>query len=221
MAGPSGRFLLWVDAVGGYLVCLDDSVLLGRAGAESVADVAVLGDLSRRHALVLRDADGSGYRVRAIQATFVNGKAVAEAPLVDGDVIRLGSTVEFEFRRPSPFSATARLRIVSRHRLPLAVDGVILMAETCIIGSNRQAHIAAPGLDGPVVLYRQGAGLCCRGPGHFEIDGHPGTGRAPITTRSSVQGDGYSFSLEPLAAPAPAEPLAGGPNLRTAPVANS
>lgn len=221
VAGPSGRFLLWVDAVGGYLVCLDDSVLLGRAGAESVADVAVLGDLSRRHALVLRDADGSGYRVRAIQATFVNGKAVAEAPLVDGDVIRLGSTVEFEFRRPSPFSATARLRIVSRHRLPLAVDGVILMAETCIIGSNRQAHIAAPGLDGPVVLYRQGAGLCCRGPGHFEIDGHPGTGRAPITTRSSVQGDGYSFSLEPLAAPAPAEPLAGGPNLRTAPVANS
>ena len=30
--GPKGRFLLWVDAVGGYLVCLDDRVLLGRAG---------------------------------------------------------------------------------------------------------------------------------------------------------------------------------------------
>ncbi len=114
-------------------------------------------------------------------------------------MIRLGSTVEFEFRRPSPFSATARLRIVSRHRLPLAVDGVILMAETCIIGSNRQAHIAAPGLDGPVVLYRQGGGLCCRGPGSFEVDGHACTGRAPITTRSGVLGDGYSFSLEPLA----------------------
>jgi len=27
-------------------------------------------------------------------------------------------------------SATARLAIVSRHRLPLAVDGVLLMAET-------------------------------------------------------------------------------------------
>ena len=27
--GPKGRFLLWVDAVGGYLVCLDDRIVLG------------------------------------------------------------------------------------------------------------------------------------------------------------------------------------------------
>ena len=219
--GPSGRFLLWVDAVGGYLVCLDDEVVLGRAGAEAEADVAVLGDLSRRHAVVLRDADGSGYRVRAIRPTFVNGKPVAEAPLVDGDVIRLGSTVEFEFRRPSPFSATVRLRIVSRHRLPLAVDGVILMAETCIIGSNRQAHVAAPGLDGPVVLYRQGGGLCCRGPGHFEVDGQSSTGRAPLTMRSGVRGDGFSFSLEPLDSPTPGAAIANALGARPAPVVNS
>ena len=50
-------------------------------------------------------------------------------------MIRLGSTVELEFRQPSPVSATARLAIVSRHRLPLAVDGVLLMAETCIVGA--------------------------------------------------------------------------------------
>ena len=209
--GLTGRFLLWVDDVGGYLACLDNSVVLGRAGAESTADVAILGDLSRRHAVVSRDADGSGYRIQAIRETFVNGKAVSEAPLNDGDVIRLGSTVELEFRRPSPFSATARLRIVSRHRFPLAVDGVILMAETCIIGSNRQAHIAASGLDGPVVLYRLGAGLCCRGPGTFEIDGNPGSGRQSITTRSRVLGDGFSFSLEPLAPhPTPSSGLVAG-----------
>ena len=206
-AGSIGRFLLWVDDVGGYLVCPDDAVVLGRAGAESTADVAILGDLSRRHAVVVRDADGSDYRIKAVQATFVNGKAVTEAPLNDGDVIRLGSTVELEFRRPSPFSATARLRLVSRHRLPLAVDGVILMAETCIIGSNRQAHIAASGLDGPVVLYRQGAGLCCRGPGTFEVDGTAGSGRLAITTASRVLGDGFSFSLESLGSPTVSRPF--------------
>ena len=218
--GPRGRFLLWVDAVGGYLACLDNAVVLGRAGAESTADVAILGDLSRRHAVIVRDADGSGYRIQAIRETFVNGKAVAEAPLNDGDVIRLGATVELEFRRPSPFSATARLRIVSRHRFPQAIDGVILMAETCIIGSNRQAHIAASGLDGPVVLYRQGAGLCCRGPGSFEVDGNPGSGRQPITTHSRVLGDGFSFSLEPLA-PHPTPPsglVAGELGTRPSPV---
>jgi len=194
--GPRGRFLLWVDAVGGYLVCLDDEVILGRAGADAVADVPLLGDLSRQHATVARDGDG--YVVRAIKPTFVNGKPVTSAPLKHGDVIRLGSTVELEFRQPSPVSSTARLDVVSRHRLPLAVDGVILMAETCIVGSSRQAHIPAPGLREPVVIYRQGAGLCCRAAGSFEVDGRPCAARAPLTLQSSVLGEGFSFSLESL-----------------------
>ena len=82
-------------------------------------------------------------------------------------MIRLGSTVELEFRQPSPVSATARLAIVSRHRLPLAVDGVLLMAETCIVGGTGQAHIPAPALKDPVVLYRQGDALWCRAAGEL------------------------------------------------------
>ncbi len=194
--GPRGRFLLWLDAVGGYLVCLDDEVVLGRAGTDAVADVPLLGDLARQHATLARD--GEGYVIRGIKPTFVNGKNVTTALLKDGDVIRLGSTVELEFRQPSPVSSTARLRVVSRHRLPLAVDGVILMAETCIVGASRQAHIPASGLDNPVVLYRQGAALWCRATGGFEVDGRACAARAPLTLQSSVLGEGYSFSLEPL-----------------------
>ncbi len=132
-AGPKGRFLLWVDGVGGYLVCMDDRIVLGRAGADSHADIPLMGDLSRNHATLLRN--GESYLLQAHQASFVNGKPVLDQVVLhDGDVIRLGSTVELEFRQPSPVSATARLAIVSRHRLPLAVDGVLLMAETCIVG---------------------------------------------------------------------------------------
>ncbi len=161
-AGPHGRFLLWVDAVGGYLICLDDRIVLGRAGADSHADVPLMGDLSRNHATLIRN--GEGYLLHADHASFINGKAVVDHGLLrDGDVIRLGSTVELEFRQPSPVSATARLSIVSRHRLPLAVDGVLLMAETCIVGAVPQAHIQAPALVNPVVLYRQaGAALVPR-----------------------------------------------------------
>jgi hypothetical protein len=72
------------------------------------------------------------------------------------------------------------------------------MAETCIIGSSPQAHIATPGLDGPVVLYRQGSALWCRASGGFEVDGRDCAARAPLTLHSSVLGDGFSFSLEPL-----------------------
>jgi FHA domain len=195
--GPKGRFLLWVDAVGGYLVCLDDQVVLGRAGPDSHADVPLMGDLSRNHATLVRN--GESYLLRAHHPSFVNGKPVTEeAVLRDGDVIRLGSTVELEFRQPSPVSATARLSILSRHRLPLAVDGVLLMAETCIVSSAPQAHIPAPALSNPVVLYRQAGVLWCRAAGAFDVDGRTCASRAPLTLQSSVLGDGFSFSLESL-----------------------
>ena len=176
-AGPQGRFLLWVDAVGGYLVCLDDHVVLGRAGSDSHADIPLMGDLSRNHATLLRN--GEGYLLQAHHASFVNGKPVVDqAVLHDGDVIRLGSSVELEFRQPSPVSATARLSIISRHRLPLAVDGVLLMAETCIVGEASQAHVPAPSLANPVILYRQAGALWCRAVGAFDVDGRTCASRA-------------------------------------------
>jgi hypothetical protein len=155
-----------------------------------------MGDLARNHATLVRDGDG--YLLRAHQPTFVNNRSVETTTLRDGDVIRLGPTVELEFRQPSPVSATARLAIVSRHRLPLAVDGVLLMAETCIIGRSAQAHIPAPGLAEPVVLYRQGPAIWCRASGGFEVDGRACAARAPLTLQSSILGDGFSFSLEAL-----------------------
>ena len=194
--GPGGRFLLWVDAVGGYLVCLDDEIAIGRAGPDSTADVPIMGDLSRNHATLRRD--GENYVIRAVHPTFVNGRKVDSAPLKDGDVIRLGSTLELEFHQPSPVSSTARLAVVSRHRFPMAVDGVLLMAETCLIGSHPQSHVKAPNLPGSVVLYRQGTSLGCRAPGTFEVDGRPSTSRAPLTLQSCVLGEGFSFSLESL-----------------------
>ena len=195
-SGPRGRFLLWVDAVGGYLVCLNDQVILGRAGHDSTADVPLMGDLSRNHATLFRD--GEGYVLRAHQPTFVNNRQVESAPLRDGDVIRLGTSVELEFRQPSPVSATAKLSVVSRHRLPLAVDGVLLMADTCIVGNAAQAHVRAPAIPAPVVLYRQGNALWCKATGGFEVDGRSCASRAPLTLQSSVLGEGFSFSLEAL-----------------------
>ncbi len=194
---PNRRFLLWVDAVGGFLVCLGDRVILGRAGDESQADVPLLGDISRNHAELVRDGDA--YLLKPNHATFLNGKQVIGQAIVrHGDVLRLGSTVELEFQRPSPMSTTAKLVVVSRHRLSLAVQSVLLMGETCIIGQNAQSHIVARQISKPVVLYRQAGGLWCRAEGAFEVDGRTRASRAPLTLTSSVLGDGFSFSLETL-----------------------
>jgi hypothetical protein len=196
--GPSAdRFLLWVDACGGFLVCPGSEVVLGRAGHDSSADVPLLGDLSRRHAILVRQGDA--YIVRALHPTFVNGKpVVGQAALKDRDVIRLGGSVELLFRQPSPVSATARLEIVSRHRMPLAVDGVVLMAETCILASGRQAHVSISGVPAPIILFRQGEQLGCRSAATLEIDGRQASGRVLLGERAAVRGDGFSFSLEPL-----------------------
>ncbi|WP_169978522.1 FHA domain-containing protein [Tautonia rosea] len=196
LGGPHGRLLLWADVIGGYLVCLDDEITIGRAGPDSTADLPLLADLARRHAVIVRD--GEHYTLRALQPTFVNGRAIDSAPLRDGDLIRLGANVELEFRRPSPISATATLRLMSRHRPPMAIDGVLLMAQSCLIGPTRQCHIAAPKLDQPIVLFRQADALWCRCPGSFEVDGAPARSRAPLTSTSAVKGEGFSFSLEPL-----------------------
>ena len=199
--GLGHRMILWADDIGAYLICMDEQVTIGRAGPDATADVQVLGDLSRRHATIARSGDG--YILRPLGPTYVNGKPVQAASLRDGDVIRLGGSVELEFRQPSPVSATARLRVVSRHRLPVAVDGVILMAETCIVGPSAQAHIQAPTLETPVVLYRQGPTLWCRAAGTFEVDGRPCLARSALGPRSRVAGEGFSFSLEPLVAARP------------------
>jgi hypothetical protein len=164
---------------------------------DSPADVPLLGDVSRRHATVVRQGDG--YIVRAHHSTFINGRPISgEAPLRDNDVLRLGGSVELLFRQSSPVSATARLEILSRHRMPLAVEGVILMAETCIMGPGPQSHIQAPRLKSSVILFRQSGRLWCRAGGPFDVDGQPHHGRSALELTARVHGDGFSFSLEPL-----------------------
>lgn len=190
------RFLLWADAIGGYLVCPGDRVVIGRAGGGSRADIPLMGDLAPDHATIVRDEDG--YLIESRHRTAVNGKRVERSPLRDGDVIRLGSTVELEFRRPSPVSVSARLSILSRHRLPLTVDGVILLGDTCVIGPPGRSHVPAANVAEPIVLYRQGNDLWCRAQGGFEVDGKAYLGRARLGPRSTVHGEGFSFGVEPL-----------------------
>src|SRR4051812_28217327 len=48
------RFMLWMDAVGGYLVCLGDEIVIGQSTPGSSADIALQADISRKHAKITR-----------------------------------------------------------------------------------------------------------------------------------------------------------------------
>lgn len=191
------RFLLWVDGVGGYLVCLGDDILLGQAVPCNQVDVPILGDLSRQHARVSRRGDG--YVISPLQRTRINGRPVSEETLLsDGDEIELARAVHIRFRQPHALSASARLDFTSSHRTQPTADGVLLMAESCVLGPSWENHVVCRHWQSDVVLYRRDNTLCCRTMDSMEVDGRLCDGKSPLGLNSRVAGSDFSLSLEDL-----------------------
>ncbi len=190
------RFMLWVDAVGGYLVCLKDVVTIGQPTPSADPDVPILGDLSGRHARIRRD--GECYLVEAVRPVWVDGRAVREAGyLRDGSRLELGPSVRLVFRRPHPLSTTARLDPASSHRTQPPADGVLLMADCCVLGPQSRSHIICRHSAQEVIVFRRGSVLYCRTAGELQIDGKSYDRCGPLESNSRVvASEGFSFSLE-------------------------
>ena len=71
---PDQRFLLWIDGVGGYLVCLGNHVTLGQATPDAYVDIPLFADVSRIHASLTRDTEG--YVLEATRPLQVNNQPV-------------------------------------------------------------------------------------------------------------------------------------------------
>ena len=195
--GLPRRFLLWVDGIGGYLVCLNPRVTFGQAVADGPVDVPLFAELARLHAELARDAEG--YVIESGRDVRVNGSTSGRSVLRPGDRVTLGPTCQFVFHQPVPISPSARLEMVSGHRLPMAVDGVLLMAETLVLGPGEQSHVSLPvELLQSVVLYRGKDGLGVKCPGAFRVDGRPCQDRAELPLPGVVTGDRFTFAVEPV-----------------------
>lgn len=190
------RFVLWIDGVGGYLVCLSPRVGFGQATGNAPVDVPLFADVSRLHAELTRD--GEGYVLEAGREVLVNGEPTKRAALVAGDRVTLGGTCQFVFHRPVPISPSARLELVSGHRLPLAVDGILLMAENLIFGPAGPVHVPMPDAPDNLVLYRGKDGIGIRFAGPFKIDNQPHRDRATLPIPAFVTSDSFSFAVEPV-----------------------
>ncbi len=196
-ATPADRFMLWVDAVGGYWVCLADELVVGQPGGSGVADIPILADFSARHARIRRD--GEGYLIDAFREVRVDGRRVGVTELLsDGCRIEIGSGVKLQLRRTHPLSLTARLDFLSRHRTQPAADAVLLLADSCVLGPKPQSHVVCRDWTREVILCRQGEQLFCHTTGQFEIDGVACRNRGLLRANSRVSGEGFAFSLEPL-----------------------
>ncbi len=194
---PIDKFMLWVDAVGGFWVCLADEVLLGQPVRSGSVDVPILGDISSRHARIRRD--GEGYLVEAIREVRLNDQPVDKlGTLTDGSRITLGDSVRLDFRRPHALSGTVRLDFASPHRTQPSADAILLMADCCILGPHPCSHVVCRDWPQEVILYRHDNELYCRTNGSMEIDGVRCEGRARISRNSHITGEGFSLSLEAI-----------------------
>ncbi|MDX1962973.1 MAG: FHA domain-containing protein [Pirellulales bacterium] len=193
----SPRFLIWADNVGAYLVCTQSSVVLGQPATPAVADIPIWADISRRHAILHRDREG--YLLEPARETFLDGKPVQAITYVrHGQIIQLGGSVRLRFCKPHPLSMSARLEWVSHHRTQPATDGIVLLAEACILGPAAAAHIVCPQARQEAVIYRQGPDWQIRTAGELQIDGKTLTGKGKIMANSRILLPGASLSVEPL-----------------------
>ncbi len=191
------RFLLWIDGVGGYLVCRDDVLMIGQAVPGSRAAIPLLGDLSRQHAVLERLGDR--YLLRPLETTRVDGRPVnGPTPLSDGAVLDLGRTVRLRFRQPHALSASARLEFLSPHQTVPRVDAVVLMAESCLLGNSANNHVVCRDWKHDLVLFRKNGDLACRAAVPFEVNGIECSGATKLPIPSRVVGTDFSFSLEAL-----------------------
>jgi hypothetical protein len=191
------RFLLWVDGVGGYLVCLANRVTFGQATSEGPIDVPLFADVSRLHAEISRD--GEGYVVESGKAVLVNGKEATRAVLSAGDRITLGATCQFLFHKPVAISSTARLELTSGHRLPVAVDGVLLMGNEVMLGPGPETHVLLQDVAAPILIYRSKDGIGVRVPsGPFRVDDRLCMERATLSLPAVVTAEGFTFAIEPV-----------------------
>ncbi|MFL5342731.1 MAG: FHA domain-containing protein [Gemmataceae bacterium] len=193
--GGPRRLMLWIDGVGGYLICLSNRVTFGQATGDAPVDVPLLADVSRMHATLSRDTEG--YIIEAARPVLVNGKPQTKTSLLPGDRVTLGSSCQFLFQQPVPVSASARLELVSGHKLPYSVSGVLLMADSLVLGPGEQVHVPLPDRRENLVLFRHKDGVGLRCPGDFHVDGQRCKDRGVLGLHASATGSDFSLALEP------------------------
>ena len=194
---PGKRLVAWIDAVGAYLICLGDEIVLGQPSAEGGVDVPILADLSRRHAVIRRD--GEAYVLTPLHTTSVDGRPIADPTVLrDKCTVKLGGAVELRFRKPHALSATAVLEILSHHRTEPAVTSIVLMSESCILGPQGHSHVRCREWTGDLVLFRRGDELVCRTHAPVEIDGQTCVGQASIGQNCRIENEEFALSLEEI-----------------------
>ena len=195
------RFMIWVDGVGGFLVCLDDEIVIGQSIDQSHVQIPVLADISRRHVKIAREQ--GEYYIEPLAELKVNSEIVTDRiTLQHRDWLTLGKDLEIVFLKPHPLSGTARLEIKSKHRTNPSCDSILLMSDSCIMGPRTNNHVYCRFWNDNVLLFRDRLSndgkLNCKSEAKIHVDGVPAPENFEVNKSCRVEGRDFSFSFEML-----------------------
>ncbi len=194
-ATTNGDRVLWIDGVGGFLCCDRDETVIGQATSGNTANVGIVGDLSRQAAAIRRS--GGDYLLQPLQQVLLDGQPVDRAHLLrDGAILQFGQRVKVRFSKPNLLSATARLDLLSLNRWKPSVDGVLLLADACVIGPNPGSHVTCPEWKHELLMFRHGAGWCFRTLAEVDVNGQKTQGSIPLVAGMRLRGEDFSLSVE-------------------------
>jgi hypothetical protein len=73
------------------------------------------------------------------------------------------------------------------------------MADSCVLGPRPHSHVVCRDWNREVIIFLHEGRLFCRTAGPMTIDGVACRDRGPLGPNSHVSGEGFSFTLEPIA----------------------
>lgn len=190
------RYILWIDGVGAWQLCLGDSFLVGGPTLEhDSADICLMANISRRQATLLRN--GEEWFIQPHGRTVVSGRTANDRALLKtGDEIQLGDRVRLGFRIPSVLSGSAVIDFESQHRPSQTVNGIILMTDNCLLGPRRDHHVCCADWPDLVVLFRQDGELRCRSKLALKVNDMRVRDSAVLNNGDVVCGDELRFRIE-------------------------
>lgn len=190
-------FTLWVDGVGGFLVCCGPQNKIGQAIPDSSVTIPLRGDLDRVHAQI--DTVEDRHMLLPIGNVSIDGAPIHQPTvLIHNQTILLGGAVAIGYRKPHPLSSTAVLDFVSRHRTFPWSDAVLIAGETIVLGPQSRNHIVCPHWKHELILFRRQNDWFCKTKAIAFIDGCRLNSLFKLQHKSYVAGEDFSFSVEAM-----------------------
>jgi len=197
LAVQASSFLIWVDGVGGYLVCTKPVNFIGQAGGSSNVSIPLQADIRQRH--VRLETVAGRHLIQPLGPVAVAGREVPvdeSIAINSGQQISLDGKVELLYRQDHPLSKSARLDFVSRHRTLPWSDGVILAGQSIILGPNPNNHVFCPSWKADLILFQRNDQWLAKSKIAFCVDDQPLATESEVHFDSRLFGDNFSLKLE-------------------------